>query len=284
MKEIAWCCPRCRISLQRNGSDFRCNSCKYLLRSRPGYWDAGPPEALTFPPPRRALLAELEKSHFWFQPRDELMGRILKRNASNGRRIIEFGCGTGRFLSVLKTVTESITAVDAYDQSVQAAAAKDSGAVLLRCDVLSVPLSDETFDLAVSLDVLEHVDPLPFLAEAHRLVRPGGMLVLSVPASPRLWSPTDEAARHRCRYTRNSLVKELEQTGWALSGSTHYQCVLYPLMVASRRLLQGQCRMEREPPRWINSVLGWVNSFEVHAFGGFQLPWGSTLIAWARKG
>jgi len=267
--------------LQR--TDFRCRQCVFTLIPRDGYFDAGQPADLNFSSVRRDLLASIESSHFWFQPRNELMRNILKRLIPHQCRIIELGCGTGRFLPELQTLASSLVAVDAFEVSIQAAAERRTTAVLVRGDINAVPVDDGTFDAAVSMDVLEHVEPIPFLQEARRIVRDNGWLVLSVPASPGLWSRVDEAAGHRCRYTSAKLLKELNETGWKLYGSSHYQCLLYPLMVISRIFIKGNSGIEQHPPRILNTFLGAINAFEVKAFSHTRLPWGSTLIAWAKK-
>jgi len=128
------------------------------------------------------------------------------------------------------------------------------------------------------------VEPQDLLGEARRLLRPGGRLLLSVPASPVLWSALDGAAGHRCRYTRRGLEAELQRAGFALEHWTHYQALLFPLLLLARRLpVRGLHRLERRPPGALSAVLGAIHGLEVRLFGGRRLPIGSSLCALARR-
>lgn len=281
--DSSWWCHKCRVPLVRQGGGLRCAGCGFQVWERNGYDDAGMPVVAGYTVERTRVLADLETGHFWFGPRDRLIRRICSAIDPGGGRVLELGCGTGRFMAGFGARPGSYVGVDAFENSIQVAVSRQSGGILLRGDVCAVPLEDGCFDLVVSMDVLEHVDPDAFLSEAHRLVRPGGRMVLSVPAGPRLWSEADKVAGHRCRYTLRMIKAELDRQGWRLLGSTHYQFLLYPLMVLSRMLLRGRSRVERHPPVFMNRILGWINALEVNLFAGRALPWGSSLIVWAER-
>ena len=278
-----WFCTHCKIMLSRIEGDYQCAHCGFTVRRKAGYFDAGSPLKLNFSSERRNALSYIEDEHFWFGPRDALLRSILKRIAPSGNRIIELGCGTGRFFATLKTSGKLIVGIDAFENSIQKATSRQKDAVLLHGDVCAVPIQDGTFDVAVSMDVLEHVDPVSFLTEAHRLVRQGGWLLLSAPSDLRLWSEADARAGHRCRYTLKMLSEELKNSGWRICGYTHYQYFLYPLMVLSRVFLRGKSSMERYPYPFLNKLLELINIFEVSVFSQICLPRGSSLIVWARK-
>jgi SAM-dependent methyltransferase len=174
--------------------------------------------------------------------------------------------------------------VDAYDESLARARRNAPGAVLVQANVCRVPLAGEQFDLAVALDVLEHVEAAAFLAEARRLATVGGRLLLTVPAFPSLWSPLDEKAGHRCRYRRSDLGRELEEYGWSVVYWTHYQALLFPALWLVRR--SGLARLlafERHPPGWVSRPFGFVNAAEVRLWGRRRLRFGSSLVVLARR-
>ena len=174
--------------------------------------------------------------------------------------------------------------VDAYPESLARARRRAPGAVLVQANVCCVPLAGGQFDLAVALDVLEHVEPAGLLAEARRLVAEGGRLLLTVPAFPSLWSPLDEAAGHRCRYRRSDLGRELEEHGWSVDHWTHYQALLFPILWLVRRSgLARLLTLERHPPGWVSRPLGLINSAEVRLWGRRRLRWGSSLVVLARR-
>ncbi|MBF0125736.1 MAG: class I SAM-dependent methyltransferase [Magnetococcales bacterium] len=264
----------------------RCERCGASWRSIDGVWSQAEP----FIPPgfsemSRSHLAQLERSHFWFVSRDRLLRRCLARFApGQAGPVLDLGCGSGRFLTSLKETCPARVGVDGHRLSVEQAAKRDPAATWVHADLLHVPFADGQFAIAMALDVLEHLEPMPFLQEAHRLVRPGGMLLIAVPAFPFLWSGVDQAAGHRCRYRVASLRRELERAGWHWEGHTHYQFLLFPLLLltrlGNRRPLTA---LERQTPMWLNRLLGRVNQWEVSGLGALSLPWGSSLMAWARR-
>jgi SAM-dependent methyltransferase len=281
---LQWHCGRC-------GSDFTdveagC-SCGWAPRQRSGYLATTTTSFVPagFSVDRRDHLRDLEQNHFWFEARDRLLSRILKRTRSQqASKAIDLGCGTGRFLSTLGGFAGTTVGVEGHDALASQAAARDSGAIVIAADVQSVPLASGQFDLISILDVLEHVDPLSLLREAGRLARPGARLLISVPAFAWLWSHTDEAAGHRCRYDLALLRSELEASGWTLDGHTYYQALLLPLVFASRwRRSDRTSGIERTPPAWLNRLLGACNALEVAAFSRFSLPFGSSLLGWAQR-
>jgi SAM-dependent methyltransferase len=136
------------------------------------------------------------------------------------------------------------------------------------------------------LDVLEHVDDTRALAEARRVLRPGGLLLITVPAMPWLWSYRDRAAGHRRRYTRSALRRLAEDCGFEVAELRYYQCALLPLVAASR--LGGRRNSsfeyaEERPPRLLNELFSWINGAEARLHA--DLPWGTSLAAaWHRSG
>ena len=263
-----------------------CTSCATRYGSADGIWECAPAfEPAAFPAARRDHLAAIEEQNFWFPARLRLIERILVRARPPAwRAALDLGCGTGAFLAVLARHFESVGGVDGHRASLVAARGRTGDAELFHADVAAVPLADRQFDLVSALDVLEHMDPERFLTEAARLLRPGGLLLLSVPACPALWSALDEAAGHRRRYTRAVLRAELAAFPGRLQGSTNYQMLLLPLALLGRRAIGGRAQaLERRPPAWLNRLLGALNAFEVALLGGFSLPAGSSLVAWARK-
>jgi SAM-dependent methyltransferase len=259
---LDWICPICAHPLLRRG-EFCCPACDFVLREDRGVWigaEGFRPER--FGEDRRAHLAEISKSHFWFDARARLLTRILNElPLASHAAALELGCGTGAFLPVLGERFDQVVGVDAYTSSLHAA----------------------QFDLIVALDVLEHLDPARFFGEVSRLIRPGGFLLLSVPAFPLLWSAADVRAGHRCRYRKRQLAIELRQAGWALAGTAYYQCALFAAMLFARRVSSHRTeRVERAPPAWLGHALGLINRMEVATLGR-RAPFGTSLIAWARR-
>src|SRR6185312_3944233 len=93
--------------------------------------------------------------------------------------------------------------------------------------LLEMPVAQDSFDFAVTLDVIEHLeDDLGALRELRRTVVPGGALLVTVPAYQWLWSGHDEINHHHRRYTRGSLQKVAEQAGWHQQRTTYFNSLL----------------------------------------------------------
>lgn len=236
---------------------------------------------------RLARIRELESWHFWFAGRRDLVRGLLARHLGPApQRLLDVGAGTGRLARELLASGHHVAAVDLLPEALAVARADAPGADLLRADAARLPLGDGVFDAVTMLDVLEHVDDAATLAELRRVLRPGGLLVLTVPAGPRLWSHRDDAAGHRRRYTRRGLRQVLERAGLSPLELGAYQCALYPAVVASRLLGRRGPRMrdaEERPSAPLNAVLTWINRREA-ALGPGRLPFGSSLAAACRRG
>ncbi|MCO4747244.1 MAG: class I SAM-dependent methyltransferase [Proteobacteria bacterium] len=204
---------------------------------------------------------------------------IQRLRRPEDQHILELGCGSGQMLHRYTELGLTSTGVDGTRSSIERAALEAPEATVIHANVEALPLSSEQFDFVAAFDVLEHVEPLPFLNEARRVARTGARLLISVPASQWLWGPLDEAAGHRCRYDRPQLEAELRQSGWKPLGHTRYQFLLFPVILASR--LMRASKAERHPPKRVGTLLGAVNAAEVRLLSGRRLPWGSSLMMWA---
>jgi SAM-dependent methyltransferase len=213
-----------------------------------------------------------------------LRTKLLSLKRPDDHNLLELGCGSGRVLATLTNDFSQTTGIEGHISALKSAVASCPNSRLLHANVLKAPLTDEQFDWVVAFDVLEHVDPSTFLNEAFRLTRPGGRLLLSVPAFPMLWSHVDNLAGHRCRYRLKQLTEELNAAGWRSRGHTYFQFLLFPLLAISRLLNRNkQSQFERKPPHVINWLLRMINHLEVSLFQRLTLPFGSSLIIWADK-
>ena len=149
--------------------------------------------------------------------------------------------------------------------------------------LLALPFGKASFDLALALDVLEHIDDdRCALIELGRVVRPGGGLVVTVPAHPRLWARHDELNRHFRRYTRTSLREVAEEAGWRVERLTHFNTVLLPVAAAARRFGAGD-GLEIPSPA-VNRGLRQMLELERHAIAtGRTFSAGLSLLAELRR-
>ncbi len=202
-----------------------------------------------------------EERHWWYRGRRMVLDRVV---AGLGlpvpARILDAGCGSGRNMVDLARYG-SVTGIELSPTSVEAARARGAGEVI-EGSVLDMPFEDASFDLAASLDVIEHLeDDVAAMRELRRVVAPGGSLLVTVPSYPWLWSGHDEINHHFRRYTRRSLQRVACQARWEQVRTTYFNSLLLPV-AAVLRLLDRVSRATTEssldlwvPPRPANWLL-----------------------------
>ena len=237
-----------------------------------------------------AELDELGAGYWWFATRFETVWRLaVEALQASPRRVVDLGCGTGTFLEWLAKekglAYSELLGLDGAEAALRATARR--GIAVKRCDLsvgdLSsvVPWAADTF---VMLDVLEHLqEPVRALQAARAVARGGGVIALTVPALPVLWSNWDARLGHYRRYTRRRLVSELRAAGW-YPGTVQYLFCGMVLPGLMRRLGSGSQR-DGDPgfPRVsapLNALL--TRWFRAEARLGRLLPAGTSLaaVAW----
>jgi SAM-dependent methyltransferase len=179
----------------------------------------------------------------------------------------------------------NVTGVELSPVSVEIARARGVGEVV-EGSILEMPFPPESFDLAVSLDVIEHLkDDLSALRELRRVVVPGGRLLVTVPAYQWLWSGHDEINHHHRRYTRRSLLTVAQQAGWESVRTTYFNSLLLPVAVLLRALDPFSSRTTESsldlwvPPRPANWLLERPLTLEAAVIGrGRRIPAGLSLL------
>jgi len=179
---------------------------------------------------------QAEDRHWWYRGRRTVLdGVIAELGLPANARLLDAGCGSGRFMVELAQLG-NVTGVELSDTSVALARERQLGEIVAG-SVLEMPFADDSFDLAVSLDVIEHLeDDLAALRELRRVVAPGGALLVTVPAYQWLWSGHDEINHHHRRYTRRSLQHAAEQDGWNQTRTTYFNSLLLPIAIILRVL------------------------------------------------
>lgn len=173
---------------------------------------------------------------FWHQEKFREVANILK--TAGARKVLDFGCGPGSFLSILANEVPGIDAVgvDIASPQIEFAAkniaAKHPGNIRFQLlDAERLPYPDGSFDAVTCIEVIEHIHPFlaaKILAEARRVLKPDGVFVLTTPNYRSLWpliewalekaSPVKYHDQHISKFTPNSLVKFLEACGFEATG------------------------------------------------------------------
>jgi SAM-dependent methyltransferase len=178
----------------------------------------------------------VEDRHWWYRGRRSVLETVIERLRLPARaRILDAGCGSGRNMVELAR-HGTVTGVELSPTSVAIARERHAGEVI-EGSVLEMPFESASFDLAVSLDVIEHLqDDLGALRELRRVVSPGGALLITVPAYRWLWSGHDVVNHHHRRYTRGTLERVAEQAGWETVRTTYFNSLLLPVAIVLRVL------------------------------------------------
>jgi SAM-dependent methyltransferase len=229
---------------------------------------------------------QAEDRHWWYRGRRNVLERVIADLHLPARaRILDAGCGSGRNMVELAR-HGTVTGVELSEASVCLARERGAGEVV-EGSVLEMPFEADSFDLAASLDVIEHLeDDLAALRELRRVVAPGGSLLVTVPAYQWLWSGHDEINHHFRRYTRRSLQRAGEQAGWQQVRTTYFNSLLLPAAILLR-VLDRFSRKTTEssldlwvPPEPLNWLLERPLSLEAAMIGrGGRIPAGLSLLA-----
>jgi SAM-dependent methyltransferase len=229
-------------------------------------------------------MAQLDELHWWYRARREVLAALIRRTAlpPSGGRILEIGCGTGHNLKMLAQFGE----VDALevDETARGLAEQRLGR-----EVLSAPLpellgvSERHYDLIGAFDVIEHIadDAAAVTAIAGRL-RPGGRLVISVPAHQWMWSAHDTVNHHVRRYSKRQLRQLLEGSPLKLEKIGYFNSLLFPIAVAERLASRARGKEDSKlslPPRPLNAALERAFAAERHLIARVPLPPGLSLFA-----
>ena len=233
-----------------------------------------------------AVHIEEDRRHWYFRGRLAVLLAALERVLPPPPcRLVELGCGTGNVLQSLGRFGEAIgVEYDAQLREHGRAAGLDIRAGALPDDL---PLPDAEADAVLLLDVIEHLDDdRAALAAARRLVRPGGVVVVTVPAYAWLWSGHDVALGHRRRYTARALRRLLADAGLRVEHLGYFNTVLFPAIAGVRlakRWLGGGGHDLRRPAPPINDALTRLFALERHVVPTPGLPFGTSVLAVARR-
>jgi SAM-dependent methyltransferase len=245
------------------------------------------------------LMADIESDHWWYRGLRDLLGRVIASAGMIGRsdlNVLDAGCGTGANLRLLKESLQPsyLGGFDVSPLALELCREKLADADLYRSDVCDPEVHADAYDLIVSCDVLSAVG-LPAAREGLRRLagrlRPGGLLVLNLPAYEWLYSEHDVAVGTCARFGARQVGRFLGEIGlerWLLS---YRLCALFPAVLAGR--LPSMLKKPRRdlarsdlsrPPAFVNRALAAVLRAENAAIiRGVRLPWGSSVFAVGRR-
>jgi SAM-dependent methyltransferase len=241
------------------------------------------------------LMFAQEEQHWWYAGMRRISTALLepyvrKLDDSGGRqlRMLDAGCGSGGMTRYLERYGH-VCGIDLAREATSLA--KQRGLTqLARASVSAIPFRDGAFDIVTSFDVLYHLnvhDDRSALDEIHRVLKPGGVALIRLPAFDWIRGAHDEVVHTRHRYTRDELTHKLEDVGFLVERATYANFLLFPLAPVKRYLEHRNGSHEAtdlwRPPAPINRVLTDLLSLEAYAVRTTGLPWGLSVFAVARR-
>ncbi len=240
------------------------------------------------------LYYKLEDKHWWFLGRRRIFLKLLDEYlpvpaGERKRRILDVGCGTGALLKYFSRYG-SAQGVDMDEDAIAFCHMRGAHSVQ-KVGPLPLPFEDDTFDLITILDVLEHIDDDEgTLRELYRILRPGGMLMISVPAYQFLWGPQDEISKHKRRYIAPQIRVLLKQTGFQVKKLSYFNTILFPVVAVIRVLrpylprtfqVDSDCSITKLGP--LNRLLARLFALEAPIVKHVSLPFGVSILGLAYK-
>lgn len=233
-----------------------------------------------------------EKEHWFMVVRRMIAGDNLTSyldKEPGEAKVLDFGCGSGILVDELVKQGYQSYGLDISEEAIEFGTlqgVKNLGVI----DGHKVDFADSTFDAVFILDVLEHLEDEKWaLDEIMRVLKPGGVVIIMVPAYMFLWGVQDEVAHHYRRYTRSSLLKKIkESTSLTVARSSYFNTFLF-LPIAALRLISRVFGMKnRESDLDINNPF--LNKLFFSVFNAERkllfhttFPFGVSILAVLKK-
>ena len=224
---------------------------------------------------------ELYRRHWWWRAREKILVRTLSAlDLPPACRILDVGCGDALTFPVL----ERFGSVEGIETDQRLLDPDNPRRSRVHTDPLGHPrYSGWQFDLVTALDVLEHLeDDHAALRQLLRLLKPGGRLLLTVPASMALWDQHDEINQHFRRYS-SAMLRQLLPADVEVMQLRYLFQSLYPLKWTVARINrlrpQNQLAQHKIPGSWASAAMTAWCSLEDRLLAPFRLPFGSSLLA-----
>jgi 2-polyprenyl-3-methyl-5-hydroxy-6-metoxy-1,4-benzoquinol methylase len=229
---------------------------------------------------------ELYARHWWWRAREHLLLETLRRErpVRGWGSILDVGCGDGLLFDRLEELGD-VEGIEA-DPSIVSPEGKHRARIHVQpFDSSFQPL--KRYSLILMLDVVEHLpDPLGALRLALQLLETDGVLVVTVPAFPVLWTTHDVLNHHFIRYTKRSFATVARSAGLRLDAARYFFHWIFPAKLVQRvseAITHPLPAAPRLPPRWLNTMLYGLSRLEQRLPGSSALPFGSSLLVVGRR-
>ncbi len=240
-------------------------------------------------------LSDLVNWHWWYKGRKSVVMRQLEKysDAASDHDILDIGCGPGGMLNDLLRFGK-VYGLDSSFKSIKICRKKGFSETF-HSNVENLPFRDSSFSKVLMLDVLEHVNhDREVLHEAIRVCKPGGMILLTVPAFQFLWGDIDIVTHHKRRYTINDLKMLVSSGGVHVVKASYFNFILFPFIAAIRFMEKLTFRHKKSEgsiqsdfsfnkPGFVNDLLTGVFSLESGLLPILNFPVGVSILFILKK-
>ena len=233
-------------------------------------------------------MAGVEDAMWYYRALHRHVTRSLTRSLGPTAAVLDAGCGTGGLLRRLHEAKPvwQLTGLDFSPLACELARERTGGEVV-QGSIAALPFADASFDAVVSCDVVCQVaDPALAVREFNRVLKPGGTVVLTMPAYQWMYSYHDQAVGNLRRYTRGEVAALLRSTGFTVIADTYWNMLPFPLAVLRRKIFRPRVPASDVGlyPMPVEALLNGLMALE-HGWRGLgaPLPFGSSVLTVARK-
>ena len=233
------------------------------------------------------IIYKIEKSNWWYVAKRDLINRILAKTGRKFDRALDIGCGPGANIEVLNTFAGKVTGVDISPKAIEYSRRIHPHNEFLLANAENLPFADSSFDLILCSEVLEHVEDTKAIAEVLRILKPQGVLIITVPAHRYLWNFNDRFNHHLRRYN-TSAIKILLGAPFAIKHVGYWNCISYlPALVLARLNHTSMGKKNTNNlylvPKFMNNFLLEILKMENHLFQRNLSLQGVSLVCVAYK-
>ena len=227
------------------------------------------------------VMYELEEKHAWFKVKREMIKDLFNKYCKPGSKILDVGCGTGVICKMFSAEND-VVGLDISEEALRYAKKRDKNLRLVQGDAQKISLGKSRFDVVIASDVIEHVDDdYKAMRYINRSLKPGGRVIITVPAFEFLWGKDDDMLEHKRRYTKKQVRRMLLLTGFKINFINYWDTLPFPIAIIYKLINKEQ------------SVIKFNKLINFLAYAGWRLdskiiqhvpvPLGVSIVAVATK-
>lgn len=235
-------------------------------------------------------LYEVEDRHWWHQHKRKVVYKLINVFTQRGK-VLDIGAGTGKILQELKQKGWQVEGLESAEKAIQFCKKRGIETKFIDIQNQNFPFANESFDLVIILDVLEHLDDeKKVISEIERVLKPAGVVIVTAPAYPKLYSYWDKMVRHKRRYSQESLKRLFGRETFHLEYLSYF-FLLHLLPAIIMRVIKSRKKTSRVISDFQCIPFSPLSTSGLEAYAKVEeflvpkvrLPFGLSLVLVARK-